>query len=201
MAWNDRYVARDFPWDLGGPAPVVQALAARAFGAGTADRSARRILVPGCGRAWDVEALAARGHTVVGLDISPAALELARARIAGRDLPGAVEWVVGDVLVEPGVPPAGGQGFDGWVEHTCFCALDPSLWPRYVEAAWRRLKPGGVLFGAFLDFEGGGPPYGTDAAELRDLFGDRFDIEMLEPAGMFGPRGVPQLGAIFRRKR
>lgn len=198
MAWNDRYRDGDFPWDLGGPAPVVQSLAARALGAEKA--GARRLFVPGCGRAWDVEALAERGHAVVGLDIAPAALDLARARIAARDLPGDVELIVGDVLVAPDAEPDGGDGFDAWVEHTCFCALDPSLWPAYVDAAWRRLRPDGVLFGAFLHFEGGGPPHGTHPAELRALFGPRFTIEQLAPAGTFGPKGVPQLEAIFRRR-
>lgn len=197
MGWNERYLNDDFPWDLGGPAPVVHGLAARALGP---DHGPKRIFVPGCGRAWDVEALAARGHAVVGLDIAPAALERAQQRIAARDLPGDVELVVGDVLVGPGAEPDGGAGFDGWVEHTCFCALDPAHWPRYVDAAWRRLTPGGVLFGAFLHFEGGGPPHGTNPAQLRALFEPRFDVEMLEPAGLFGPRGVPQLGAIFRRR-
>lgn len=197
MGWNERYLADDFPWDLGRPAAVVQSLAARALGRA---EGPKRIIVPGCGRAWDVEALADRGHAVVGLDVAPAALDPARRRIAARDLPGAVELVVGDVLVEPGRAPDGGDGFDGWVEHTCFCALDPAVWPRYVEAAYRRLVPGGALFGAFLHFEGGGPPHGTNPDELRRLFEPRFEIEMLAPAGTFGPAGVPQLGAIFRRR-
>lgn len=194
MGWNQRYVDQDFPWDLGAPSPVVQGLADRALaGAG-------RVVVPGCGRGWDVEALAAKGHHVVGLDIAPAALDLARERIAERSLPGTVELIEGDVLLGEGTEPDGGDGFDGWAEHTCFCALDPEQWPAYVEAAWRRLKPGGSLFGAFLHFEGGGPPFGTHPAELRRLFGPRFEIELLEERGVFSKRSVPQLGAIFRRR-
>lgn len=199
MGWNDRYLDDDFPWDLGRPAPLVQSTAMRALGAARPE-APLRIIVPGCGRGWDVEALAAAGHQVVGLDIAPAALALARDRVAGEPFADRIDWLVGDVLVEPGAAPDGGDGFDGWAEHTCFCALDPSLWPRYVEAAWRRLKPGGVLFGAFLHFEGGGPPFGTHPAEIRALFEPRFEIEALEPGGTFSQRQVPQLAAIFRRR-
>lgn len=197
MSWNDRYLAGEFPWDLGRPNPLVLEMAEAALCDPPTGPS--RVFVPGCGRGWEVEALAAHGHRVVGLDIAPAALALAQTRIDADALPGSVELVVGDVLVGDG-PPDGGEGFDGWAEHTCFCALDPVKWPAYVEAAWRRLRPGGALFGAFLHFEGGGPPFGTNPTQVRALFEPRFEIERLEPAADFERAGVPQLAAIFRRR-
>ena len=113
--WDARYQTGDTPWDLGGPSAVVMEAARDAL------PSEARVLVPGCGRGWHVEALADLGHTVTGLDLSPTAVALARARVGRR--PGA-NFVVGDLLA----PPPDWRGrFDAVVEHTCFCALDPSL--------------------------------------------------------------------------
>lgn len=191
MSWNDRYLSADTPWDIGHASPVV-------LRAAEALPPPARLFVPGCGRGWEVEALAARGHRVTGLDLAPAALELLRARLAPA-ISARVELIAGDVLD----PPAALDGaFDGWVEHTCFCALDPELLPRYVAAAARLLRPGGLLVGAFLHFDRpGGPPYGTDPAALRALFEAAFAIEHLAPAPEpFPAAGVPQLEARFRRR-
>ncbi len=71
-------------WDLGGPAPVLQAeidveVAAGRFAAtGTA-------VVPGCGSAYDVLALAHRGLSrVVGVDFAPEAITKATG-VCGSD--------------------------------------------------------------------------------------------------------------------
>ena len=91
--------------------------------------------------------------------------------------------------------------FDGVAEHTCFCAIDPEHRPTYVERVAALLRPGGALFGAFLDFEGGGPPHGTSADELVDLFGGRFQLEVFERAPEpYGPRELPQIQAVLRRR-
>lgn len=191
MSWNDRYLADDFPWDLGRPAPILSALAAEEL------TTPCRVIVPGCGRGWDVEALAEAGHDAVGLDVAPAAIEQARARLAKRGaLAGAAEFRVGDVLKD-----AGEQAFDAWVEHTCYCIFAPGETAPYVEAAARALRPGGVLFGAFLDFEGGGPPWGTNAAAVRADFEKHFVVERLERVRWrFEPADVPQLAGVFRRR-
>ncbi|MEZ4469768.1 MAG: methyltransferase domain-containing protein [bacterium] len=75
---DERYQRGDTPWDLGGPSPVVQRLARDLLTPGM------RVLVPGCGRGHDVEALARAGLQVTGLDLSPTALALAAAWWACR---------------------------------------------------------------------------------------------------------------------
>ena len=74
-----------------------------------------------------------------------------------------------------------------WVwEHTCFCAIDPSMREDYVRAVHGALKPGGHLLGVFYldpyDAEhqpGGGPPHGSTLEELSTRFEEsgRFLIE------------------------
>lgn len=182
MSWDEHYVQRNTPWDQGQASAVVLEMA-KHLDAGA------HILVPGCGRGYEVENLADRGHRVVGLDVSPTALAQAAERVGERP---SVEWVEADLFT---LPKAWSHRFDAVAEHTCFCAIDPAQTPAYVEAMWQVLKPGGVLFGAFLHFEGGGPPFGTNPEAVRAVFADRFRVEYLEPAELFGPRAVPQLAA------
>ncbi len=186
--WDTRYQTGDTPWDLGGPSAAVMGAARSALPAGA------RVLVPGCGRGWHVEALAGLGHVVTGLDLSPTAVAQARARVGPH--PG-VSFVVGDLLS----PPNDWWGrFDAVVEHTCFCALDPSLRTGYLDAVVRLLRPGGLLLGAFLNFVGGGPPYGSTPTELRGLFSPHFEVLTMAEADVFAPKSCPQLTVILRRR-
>jgi methyl halide transferase len=187
MSWNERYVELNTPWDLGAPSPVVSAAVPLAAPAPA------RVLVPGFGWGWDVEALADRGYEVVGVEIADAAVKGAAERIGPRD---DVELVVGD-LFDP--PDAWLGSFDIVVEHTCYCAFDPERWPEYVDITARLLKPGGAVAGAFLHFEGGGPPFGTNPADLRAQFERRFAVERLETwPDPFPQLDQPQLLAVFR---
>ena len=133
---------------------------------------AGRVLVPGCGSGHDVRALAANpGAEVIGLDLAPsAALAAARFPRAGGEI-----YVTGDFLAGncPGAP------FDWIFEHTCFCALAPSLRVSYARAAASCLRPGGFLLAVFYRNPGHGgidaPPYGCPMPEVDRLFGPWFE--------------------------
>jgi thiopurine S-methyltransferase len=57
----------------------------------------------------------------------------------------------------------------GVVEHTCFCAIDPSRRSDYLAAVTRLLAPGGWLLGLFWCHTlPGGPPFGSDPQQLAD---------------------------------
>jgi SAM-dependent methyltransferase len=188
--WNERYRQGDTPWDRGAPSPVVLRMVQRAALADGA-----HLLVPGCGRGYEVEALLQLGYRVTALDLAPLPLEALTARVGTV---AGLTCVLGDFLTHA---PTGPE-FDGIVEHTCFCAIHPSQWPAYVEACTRLLRPGGVLLGAFLLFEGGGPPFGTSIEEIRALFEPAFDLVHLCPAeerfGASSPRA--QAEAMFVRR-
>lgn len=189
MSWNEHYEAAQTPWDLGKPSAVVQRLAARLLGT-RPEGSPKRVLVPGCGYGHDAEAIATLGHVVIGADIAPAAMAAARQR---TDV---VDWQVADFLN----PPAAWLGsFDAVVEHTLYCALDDDMLDAYRDAVVALLKPDGVLFGAFLNFEGEGPPNGTNPEKLRARFGAHFEIEMT-PAEHFEKADKPQLAVVMRRR-
>ncbi len=67
--WDERFAAGFTPWEAQGVPPAFSRwLAADGPGAGSS------VLIPGCGSAFEVAALAARGCTVLAIDYSAAAL-------------------------------------------------------------------------------------------------------------------------------
>lgn len=167
-AWDQRYRDGRDGWELGRPAPP---LASFLTASPLAPQPPGRVLVPGCGRGHEAALLAALGFAAIGLDISAAALAEAR-RCHGEEREG-LRWLQADLLDPQGLELAGlgPASCDGLVEHTCFCAIDPAQRDAYLEAVGRLLRPGGWLLGLFWCHDrAGGPPYGSDAAELAERF-------------------------------
>lgn len=193
--WNQRYSGGNVPaWDLGRPSPVVLRLLP------VVHHPPARVLLPGCGLGHDAKALDNRGYRVTAMDLSVHTAERARA-VNG------VNVTVGDFLNSDL-----GGAFDLLVEHTLFCTIAPGDRDRYVAAAARALRPGGKIFGAFLNFEGktvAGPLYGTNASDLLHRFSPHFEVEQLAPSGFVfhsgggaanGGADIPQLEAVFVRR-
>lgn len=165
--WEDLYRESHTPWDRGAAAPpLIRWLEAHP------DEINGRVMVPGCGIGHDVRAIAAarEGAEVVGLDISPTAVEKAR----GVEPVGEERYRQGDLF---DLPEGMLDAFDWVIEHTCFCAIDRDRRGDYVRAAWTALRPGGQLLGVFYlnpyDDEhapGGTPPHGCSEPELKELF-------------------------------
>ncbi|MCX5335291.1 MULTISPECIES: bifunctional 2-polyprenyl-6-hydroxyphenol methylase/3-demethylubiquinol 3-O-methyltransferase UbiG [unclassified Streptomyces] len=93
------------------------------------------ILDLGCGTGSLSLLAAEQGHRVTGVDSSPAMVDLARAKLAGRD----AAFLVGDAAM----PPVGEQRFDVvLVRHVLWALPDPGRALRH----WRELlRPGGRL--------------------------------------------------------
>jgi cyclopropane-fatty-acyl-phospholipid synthase len=101
-------------------------------------RPGMRVLEIGCG--WGGFATMAAGEfgaKVVGLTLSPAQLEFARARVAEAGLSERVELRLQDYR------DAGGQ-FDRIASIEMFEAVGREYWPAYFRAVHDRLAPGGV---------------------------------------------------------
>lgn len=165
--WDEQYEKRETPWEKGAPSPgLVDFL-------GT-DPVRGRVLVPGCGFGHDVRALAATADEVVGLDIAALAVESAdRFPKVGHE-----RYVHGNLF---DLPAEMRGAFDGVFEHTCFCAINPTLRPTYVESVATALKPGGQYLAVFYldpgnDSPEEGPPFEVSLAELDRLFLPRFTL-------------------------
>jgi SAM-dependent methyltransferase len=166
--WEVHYQQGDTPWDKGGPSPgLVDLLATEPL--------TGRVLVPGSGAGHDVRAIAAQtSGEVLGLDIAPSAARLAQSYpVVGHE-----RYAVADLF---NLPAELRGSFDLVWEHTCFCAIDPSMRPAYVEAVAGALKPGGRLVAIFYLDPGqptpeDGPPFEVSIAELDRLFLPRFEL-------------------------
>ena len=190
--WEERYRTGETPWDKGAAHPALMAFLKSQPVHG-------RVLVPGCGLGHDVRALAATADEVIGLDIAPAAVRAAKAQPAI----GGERYVQGDLFA---LPKAMRGSFDWVFEHTCFCAIDPSLRADYVTAVAGALKPGGHLLAVFyldpgLDPGESGPPFGTSKAELDALFGARFSlVKEWQPSATYAGREGRELCRLLSDK-
>ena len=150
MDWQARYQSGDTPWDEGAPHPALLDFIAET------GPFEGRILVPGCGLGHDTRAVSTPANHVIGLDIAPGAVAKAMAfPKTGRE-----KYVLADLF---DLAPELRSSFDWVVEHTCFCAIDPSMRSAYAAAVAGALKPGGQLFAIFyLDPDRDRqPPYGV----------------------------------------
>jgi methyl halide transferase len=185
--WDHIYLHDDGGWELGRPAPpIVHHFTAH-------PPTGLRALVVGCGRGHEARALAELGATVTAIDLAPAAILSARALTPAAL---AVDWQVAD-LFDLTAPP-----FDLIVEACCYCAIDPTRRPAYVDAVADALRPNGRLIGLFYAHgRPGGPPYTTDRAELTTRFSRRFTVDALTtPTDSVLTRiGQELLGAFTRR--
>ncbi len=130
------------------------------------DKPARRILELGCGVGRFSRHLARAGHQVVGIDFSPAAIEKARARVAGdAQRP---EFVVSDVTDLRNVE----EPFDLSFDVGCYHCLNPDQQARYAAEVYRLLRPGGTHLIWVLDDAPSGLPLA--ASDIQRVFAPRF---------------------------
>jgi methyl halide transferase len=79
--------------------------------------------------------------------------------------------------------PAFHHSFDYVLEHTCFCAIDPTLRSQYVQVVRQLLRPEGKLIALFFTHSrDGGPPFGVTPQAILDYFAPDFDVLMFQPA-------------------
>src|SRR5256885_11875240 len=162
--WEERYQARDMPWEKGGPSPgLVDFLAAHP------ELPRGTVCVPGCGTGHDVRAWAAAGFEAHGFDIAPSAIRFAKERSEGIKN---IQYRLANFLTD--LPP---MQYDWLFEHTLYCAIDPSQRADYAAATLRWLKPGGQFLAVhYFIPEEDGPPFGTTRDEVVRRFSPNFRL-------------------------
>lgn len=142
-----------------------------------AGEQASHVIDVGGGASTLVDDLLARTPMKVSvLDISMAALEVARARL-GRQA-GQVQWIVGDIT-QVALPE---QGYDIWHDRAVFHFLtEPAQRAAYVEQVRRAVRPGGHVIVAAFGPDGptqcSGLPVVRYAPEsLHAQFGGAFEL-------------------------
>jgi SAM-dependent methyltransferase len=172
-SWEARYQTQNTGWDLGAVAPPFMSLLTSA-----PSLSPGRMIALGIGRGHDALYFAEHGFEVTGVDFAPSAI--AATQVAAQQRQRSITLLERDIFQ---LLPEFATQFDYVLEHTCFCALDPSLRDQYVHLVWHLLKPGGALIGLFwAHARPGGPPFGTTVQELRDRFCQRFTVRLFDIA-------------------
>jgi SAM-dependent methyltransferase len=191
--WHAAWKSGNTPWDAGASPPALRRLVDSGL------VPAGRVLVPGCGRGYDLATLAREDREIVGIDLS----EVAHAAFssAHADLPGTVLYEVMDFF---SYESAG--GFDFVWDYTFFCALDPDQRSAWGLTMKRLVRPSGLLATLLFPFEDPisdreGPPWPINTSIVRGVIEDHFeqqeviDVEHTHP----GREGRERL-AIWRRR-
>jgi 2-heptyl-1-hydroxyquinolin-4(1H)-one methyltransferase len=171
------------PWSLGEPQPELAALIDEG-------RFHGDVLDVGCGEAAISLYLAERGHTTVGLDSSPTAVELARREAAKRGLTNA-GFEVADI--------SSFTGYDGRfgtiVDSTLFHSIPVEARDGYQESIVRAAAPGASYFVLVFDKAAmpEGPANAVTAGELREIVSRRWVVDEIKPARIYAqlPEGFP----------
>lgn len=162
------------PWSIGEPQPELAALI-------DAGKFHGDILDVGCGEAAVSLYLAERGFTTVGLDLSPTAIELAKAEATKRGLTNA-SFEVADISAF--------TGYDGRfgtiVDSTLFHSIPVELRDGYQQSIVRAAAPGASYFVLVFDkaHMPEGPANPVTADELRDIVSKYWVIDEIRPAGI-----------------
>ncbi|MFQ6038978.1 MAG: class I SAM-dependent methyltransferase [Candidatus Aminicenantales bacterium] len=140
--------------------------------------------------------LASKGFRVTGVDISPTAVEIARARAARRKL--SCDYHVGSVLEFPY-----SQTYDFIFDRGCFHHIPKKRKPDYVRLVHRLLNPGGKFY--LLCFSDKNPPFEKNLTEqdIRQHFEGHFEIHFIKDSvHREGPYGRKRyLYAVFMEKK
>jgi SAM-dependent methyltransferase len=158
--WDERFRESFTPWDAGvTPPDLVRHL--------ESVRGGGRVLIPGCGSAYEARSFCERGYDTIAIDFSEAAVERARALLG--------EWQSAVVLGDFFSYDFAGL-FDIVYERAFLASLPPRMRPDYARRVAQVLRPGGKLLGFFVHGEPQrGPPFCLKEGELRELLGENFE--------------------------
>lgn len=191
--WDRLYRREDaerLPWTVLDLDPDVAAALERVNLAG-------RVLDLGTGLGTQAIALARRGLSVVGTDISHAAVAAARDRAAREGVD--VDFRQDDILVS-----LLDGGFDAILDRGCFHAIDPASREEYDAAIRRLLQPAGWLFLKVFSYmeEGADGPYRFTRAEICQHFEPSFEVVAIADTVFQGTVDPPPqaLFCVLRRK-
>ncbi len=166
--WSSRYRESNTKWDLGrSPGELLEFMRMQP--------AERTVLIPGCGRGYEISDLRRLGHSVCAVDFSEEAIRAAKSVIGDF----ADEIICGDFF---GCDlPLG--SFDICYERTFLCALPEELRERYGERIASLLKDGGVLAGVFHygQPEDSDPPYPMTDDDRAHLLEGHFSLIADDP--------------------
>ena len=176
--WNQRWRNGETGWDIGYASPTIVDYFDK-----IQDKEIN-ILIPGCGNAYEAEALRERGvKNIRILDISDEAVARLNKKYKERD---EIEVIHQDFFDHQGQ-------YDYIIEQTFFCALNPNLRRNYAKKMHELLISKGILVGLMFNknFESEGPPFGGTKEEYQPIFDPYFNFKQFDETNKSIP---PRLG-------
>jgi len=184
-AWTDLWETDQSDlWDRGKPSPaLIEFIESKPeILSNIMNKSRPNALVPGCGKGYDVVALALHGFDAYGLEVSEKGAKEARrysdaalAEPSQCNFHDLNRWSTDDVadvtiitgdFFKKGWEPHDFEGFDLIYDYTFLCALHPSLRQPWARRMHELLAPDGVLicleFPLYKDLSLPGPPWGLN---------------------------------------
>lgn len=190
--WKNRWQTDSTPWDAGEATTPIREFVDYLVEKNT-DKNLR-ILIPGAGSGHEAIYFYHHGfYNITVCDWAEEAIEKLK-----KQLPDLKEsqLVVGDFFELKGT-------FDIIIEQTFFCAIDPSLRPKYAQKCFELLDTEGSIYGVLFNqnFPFQGPPYGGTREEYRPYFEPYFDILSLnECKNSIKPRIGTELWISFKKR-
>jgi thiopurine S-methyltransferase len=150
-----------------------------------------RVLVPLCGKSLDMAWLAAKGHSVLGVDVSELAIEqfLSEHRLEAQVHQSAmgthyrtdrIELICGDAFA---LDTHTLSSCTALYDRAAMIALPPELRQRYLDTVYARLPRGSEALLITLEYpqdEKVGPPFSVDETEVRARFRSGWSVTVLE---------------------
>jgi SAM-dependent methyltransferase len=192
-SWDDSYQGHDpAPWDIGRPQDAFVRLASKGGLNGA-------VLDAGCGTGEHALLAASLGLRVLGVDLAPTAIELARAKAADRGID--AEFAVADAFELDRLDRTFDTVLDCGLFHTC----DADERSKYVASVASATEHDGTLY--LLCFSDDAPaigPHPIRQDELRASFSQQsgWCVDRVEPALIqttFIEQGVPAWFATVTR--
>lgn len=185
--WDQKYKLQDTGWDIGNISTPLKAYI------DNIDDKNLRILIPGCGNAYEAKYLLDKGFKHITLiDISPTLVNKLRLLFSGVN---EINIIQGDFFKHDGQ-------YNLILEQTFFCAIDPKLRADYFHRMYSLLYHGGKLVGVLFNrnFDTEGPPFGGTADEYINYINDGFIIKKMEPCyNSITPRAGNELFFILEK--
>jgi SAM-dependent methyltransferase len=186
--WNDKYLHGSTGWDIGYISTPIKEY----FDQLT--NKELKILIPGCGNAYEAEYLVEQAFKNVFLiDWSEVALYNFNKKV--HQLPDS------HIFCEDFFKHKG--QYDIISEQTFFCAIDPSERSHYAKKVHELLSPGGKLVGLLFDdpLYDDHPPFGGNKAEYVKYFEPYFEFKVFGKAyNSIKPRMGRELFILFVKK-
>lgn len=175
-----------------------------------------RVFVPLAGKSLDLLWLAGQGHRVLGVELSPLAVQqffdehgltpqVHDSRLGRHHVAGEIELICGDVF---DLDAAALADCAAVYDRAALIALPPELRRRYVHELYARLPAGcrGLLVTLeYPPHEKQGPPFPVPETEVRELYGRDWTVTTLERADVlaqqpgFAAEGVSALETVAYR--